>query len=183
MNRGLEIQREKEKNFEREREREIVSSGYWVIISFSGFYYLDRGHGDFLRNDSQYDQQTSDNPGNGRSWCGPFKTWQTIYNYDITYGFSEEEANLVLGGKVALWSEQADPAVLDARIWPRTSAMAETLWSGNRDETGKKRYAEATDRLNEWRYRMVRRGTGAEPIQPLWCIRNPGMCNTVQPFA
>ena len=109
------------------RKREIVSSGYWVIISFSGFYYLDRRHGDFLRNDSQYDQQTSDNPGNGGSWCGPFETWQTIYNYDITYGFSEEEANLVLGGKVALWSEQADPAVLDARIWPRTSAMADTV--------------------------------------------------------
>ena len=80
--------------------------------------------------------------------------------------------------EVALWSEQADPAVLDARIWPRASAMAETLWSGNRDEIGKNRYAEATDRLNEWRYRMVRRGVGAESIQPLCCIRNPGMCNT-----
>ena len=181
MNRGLEIQREKEKNFE--REREIVSSGYRVIVSSSDFYYLDCGQGDFLGNDSQYDQQTSDNSGNGESWCGPFKTWQTIYNYDIKYGLSEEEAKLVLGGEVALWSEQADPAVLDARIWPRTSAMAETLWSGNQDETGKKRPAEATNRLNEWRYRMVRRGIGAEPIQPLWCIRNPGMCNTVQPFA
>ncbi|KAL4601350.1 hypothetical protein ACB092_11G266700 [Castanea dentata] len=166
-----------------ENTKKIVSSGYQVIVSSSDFYYLDCGHSDFLGNDSQYDQQTSDNSGNGGSWCGPFKTWQTIYNYDITYGLSEEEANLVLGGEVALWSEQADPAVLDARIWPRTSAMAETLWSGNRDETGKKRYAEATDRLNEWRCRMVRRGIGAEPIQPLWCIRNPGMCNTVQPFA
>ena len=76
-----------------------------------------------------------------------FQTWQTIYNYDITYGLSEEEANLVLGGEVALWSEQADPAVLDARIWPRTSAMAETLWSGNRDETGKKRYVEQLRQL------------------------------------
>ncbi|KAK7851634.1 beta-hexosaminidase 2 [Quercus suber] len=95
----------------------------------------------------------------------------------------KEEANLVLGGEVALWSEQADPTVLDARIWPRTSAMAETLWSGNWDETGKKRYAEAIDRLNEWRYRMVRRCIGAKPIQPLWCIRNPGMCNTIHPFA
>nr|POE90467.1 beta-hexosaminidase 2 [Quercus suber] len=166
-----------------ENTKKIVSFGYRVIVSSSDFYYLDCGHGDFLGNDSQYDQQTSDNSGNGGSWCGPFKTWQTIYNYDITYGLSKEEANLVLGGEVALWSEQADPAVLDARIWPRTSAMAETLWSGNWDETGKKRYAEATDRLNEWRYRMVRRGIGAEPIQPLWCIRNPGMCNTVQPFA
>ena len=69
--------------------------------------------------------------------------------YDITYGLSEEEANLVLGGEVALWFKQADPAVLDARIWPRISAMVETLWSGSQDETGKKRYAEATDRLNE----------------------------------
>ena len=139
----------------REREREIVSSGYRVIVSSSDFYYLYCGHGDFLGNDNQYDQQTSDNSGNGGSWCGPFKTWQTIYNYDITYGLSEKEANLVLGGEVALWSEQADPAVLDARIWPRTSAMAETLWSRNRDERGKKRYADTTDRLNEWRYRMV----------------------------
>ena len=112
-----------------------------------------------------------------------FQNMTNHIHYDITYGLSKEEVNLVLGGEVALWSEQADPAVLDARIWPRTSAMAETLWSGNRDETGKKRYAEATDRLNEWRYRMVQRGIGAEPIQPLWCIRNPGMCNLVQPFA
>ncbi|XP_022153436.1 beta-hexosaminidase 2 [Momordica charantia] len=160
--------------------KRIVSSGYRAIVSSSDFYYLDCGHGDFLGNDSRYDQQANGDPENGGSWCGAFKTWQTIYNYDITYGLSEEEAELVLGGEVALWSEQADPTVLDARLWPRASAMAESLWSGNRDETGKKRYAEATDRLNEWRYRMVNRGIGAEPIQPLWCIRNPGMCNTVQ---
>uniref|UniRef100_A0A2N9EX30 Plant heme peroxidase family profile domain-containing protein n=1 Tax=Fagus sylvatica TaxID=28930 RepID=A0A2N9EX30_FAGSY len=122
-----------------ENTKKIVSSGYRVIVSSSDFYYLDCGHGGFLGNDSEYDQQTSDNSGNGGSWCGPFKTWQTIYNYDITYGLSEEEANLVLGGEVALWSEQADPTVLDTRIWPRTSAMAETLWSGNRDETGEKK--------------------------------------------
>ncbi|KAJ8773026.1 hypothetical protein K2173_028203 [Erythroxylum novogranatense] len=158
----------------------IVSSGYRTIVSSSEFYYLDCGHGDFLGNDSQYDQSSprSRDKDNGGSWCGPFKTWQTIYNYDITYGLTEEEARLVLGGEVALWSEQADPTVLDQRIWPRTSAMAETLWSGNRDEKGMKRYAEATDRLNEWRYRMVGRGIRAEPLQPLWCIRNPGMCNT-----
>ncbi|KAF2319321.1 hypothetical protein GH714_014787 [Hevea brasiliensis] len=161
----------------------IVSAGYRAIVSSSEFYYLDCGHGDFLGNDSQYDQPpTGGSAGNGGSWCGPFKTWQTIYNYDITYGLSQEESKLVLGGEVALWSEQADPTVLDARIWPRASAMAETLWSGNRDETGMKRYAGAMDRLNEWRYRMVSRGIHAEPLQPLWCIRNPGMCNTVHPF-
>ncbi|XP_022747232.1 beta-hexosaminidase 2-like [Durio zibethinus] len=163
--------------------KKITEAGYRAIVSSSDFYYLDCGHGGFLGNDSQYDQQTAGgNSGNGGSWCGPFKTWQTIYNYDITNGLSEDEAKLVLGGEVALWSEQADPTVLDSRIWPRTSAMAEALWSGNRDESGKKRYAEATDRLNEWRYRMVSRGIKAEPIQPLWCVRNPGMCNIVNSF-
>ncbi|KAF8403969.1 hypothetical protein HHK36_012079 [Tetracentron sinense] len=170
--------------------KRIVSAGYRAIVSSSDFYYLDCGHGGFVGNESRVDRQTGDDPGNpfnynggnGGSWCGPFKTWQRVYDYDITYGLTEEEAKLVLGGEVALWSEQADATVLDARIWPRASAMAETLWSGNRDETGKKRYAEATDRLNEWRYRMVGRGIGAEPIQPLWCATNPGMCNLVQPL-
>ncbi|KAL6557440.1 Beta-hexosaminidase 2 [Orobanche minor] len=159
--------------------KKIVSSGYRAIVSSSDYYYLDCGHGGFVGNDTQYDHPPGSDQGNGGSWCGPFKTWQTIYNYDITYGLNKTESKMVLGGEVALWSEQADATVMDSRIWPRASAMAEGLWSGNRDEMGKKRYAEATDRLNEWRYRMVRRGIGAEPIQPLWCVRNPGMCNTV----
>lgn len=162
--------------------KRIVSAGYQAIVSSSDYYYLDCGHGDFLGNNSEYDQPPGTDPSGG-SWCGPFKTWQTIYDYDITEGLTEEESKLVLGGEVALWSEQADPTVLDSRIWPRSSAFAEAMWSGNRDETGMKRYAEATDRLNEWRYRMVARGIGAEPIQPLWCVRHPGMCNTVHPFA
>ncbi|KAG9441548.1 hypothetical protein H6P81_017402 [Aristolochia fimbriata] len=168
--------------------KRIVESGYRVIVSSSDFYYLDCGHGDFVGNESRFDRQISDPPGepfnygngSGGSWCGPFKTWQRVYDYDIAYGLSEAEAELVLGGEVALWSEQADATVLDPRIWPRASAMAEALWSGNRDGNGKKRYAAATDRLNEWRYRMVKRGIGAEPIQPLWCVMHPGMCNTVQ---
>ncbi|KAL2330926.1 hypothetical protein Fmac_018507 [Flemingia macrophylla] len=162
--------------------KKIVSSGYRTIVSSAQFYYLDCGHGTYVGNNSAYDNQNGDDTDNkGGSWCAPFKTWQTIYNYDITYGLSEEEAKLVLGGEVALWSEQADSTVLDARIWPRSSALAEALWSGNRDEKGVKRYAEATDRLNEWRSRMVSRGIRAEPIQPLWCLKNPGMCNTFHP--
>lgn len=168
--------------------KKIVSAGYRAIVSSSEFYYLDCGHGSFMGNDSRYDKQVSDDPempfnfngGQGGSWCGPFKTWQRIYSYDITHGLTEEEAELVIGGEVALWSEQADSTVLDKMVWPRASAMAEALWSGNRDESGRKRYAEATDRLNEWRYRMVERGIGAEPIQPLWCLNNPTMCNLVQ---
>lgn len=161
--------------------KKLVSAGYRTIVSSSDYYYLDCGHGDFVGNNSIYDQPPGFEQGKGGSWCGPFKSWQLIYNYDITYGLTETEAKLVLGGEVALWSEQADPTVLDSRIWPRASSMAEVLWSGNRDETGKKRYAEATNRLNEWINRMVSRGVKSEPIQPLWCIRNPGMCDTLNP--
>ncbi|KAK1401357.1 Beta-hexosaminidase [Heracleum sosnowskyi] len=160
--------------------KRIVNAGYRAIVSSSDFYYLDCGHGGFVGNDSQYAQKPGTDQGKGGSWCAPFKTWQTIYNYDITYGLNKEQAKLVLGGEVALWTEQADPTVLDSRVWPRASAMAEALWSGNVNESGMKRYAEATDRLIEWRHRMVNRGIGAEAIQPLWCIRNPTMCNTVQ---
>lgn len=67
----------------------------------------------------------------------------------------------MLGGEVALWSEQADSTVLDSRLWPRASALAESLWSGNRDERGVK---------DRWRYRMVKRGIGAEHIQPLTIV-------------
>jgi hexosaminidase len=155
----------------------LVQAGYRVIVSSATFYYLDCGHGDFVGNNSVYDDQRSDFDTQGGSWCGPFKTWQRVYDYDIAYNLTADEAKLVIGGEVALWTEQADATVLDAKLWPRTSAMAEALWSGNRDASGVKRYAEATDRLNDWRHRMVGRGIRAEPIQPLWCRTRPGMCN------
>ncbi|KAF0905894.1 hypothetical protein E2562_008922 [Oryza meyeriana var. granulata] len=159
----------------------IVQAGYRAIVSSASFYYLDCGHGDFVGNNSVYDDPRSDYDSNGGSWCGPYKTWQRVYDYDITHGLTADEAKLVIGGEVAMWTEQVDAAVLDGRVWPRASAMAEALWSGNCDAaTGRKRYAEATDRLTDWRHRMVGRGVRAEPIQPLWCRSRPGMCNLVR---
>ncbi|XP_066400251.1 beta-hexosaminidase 2-like [Miscanthus floridulus] len=158
----------------------IVQAGYRAIVSSASFYYLDCGHGGFVGNNSIYDDPNSDYKADGGSWCGPYKTWQRVYDYDIAYGLTPEEAQLVIGGEVAMWTEQVDTVVLDGRVWPRASAMAEALWSGNRDASGRKRYAEATDRLIDWRQRMVGRGVRAEPIQPLWCRTRPGMCNAVQ---
>ena len=42
---------------------------------------------------------------------------------------SPEERKRVLGGEAAMWSEFVTPEIIDSRIWPRTAAIAERLWS------------------------------------------------------
>lgn len=42
---------------------------------------------------------------------------------------TEEEKARILGGEAVMWSELATPATIDSRIWPRTAAIAERLWS------------------------------------------------------
>ncbi|MCH4551948.1 beta-N-acetylhexosaminidase [Aestuariibaculum lutulentum] len=42
---------------------------------------------------------------------------------------TEDERNRILGGEVTMWSELVTPLTIDSRIWPRTAAIAERLWS------------------------------------------------------
>ncbi|OMH81702.1 Beta-hexosaminidase 2 [Zancudomyces culisetae] len=147
---------------------DIVKKGYRVVASPYMDTYLDCGHGPILTNMPK-----------GNSWCNPFKSWMRIYDYDpLTNITDAASAELVLGGEVALWSEQSDPVVLDRYLWPRAAAYGETLWSGRNDTaTGKPRgFDNSAPRIQEHRERLLLRGIAAEPLVPLWCVRNPGMC-------
>lgn len=42
---------------------------------------------------------------------------------------SEEETARILGGEATMWSELTTSLTIDSRIWPRTIAIAERLWS------------------------------------------------------
>lgn len=159
----------------------VIAKNLRVITSPSDYWYLDCGRGQWLST-----------PSGGTSWCDPFKDWMRMYSYDPLTNLTDpphpsmdpsdsskafQAHPLVIGGETAMWTEMTDPVNLDVVVWPRASAVAEVLWSGKTDLTGKVRSVEqALPRILALRRRMVRRGIRADMVQMEWCELNPGHC-------
>ncbi|KAL9937631.1 hypothetical protein V8E36_003176 [Tilletia maclaganii] len=154
----------------------ILSStapGVKLIHAPSDYFYMDCGAGGWLGNAPER-----------QSWCA-FVPWQKSYSFDPLAGTEGVAggAERVLGGEAALWSEQADEHSMDSYLWPRVGSAAEVFWTGASYKDGsasvKRSVTEALPRLHDLRFRLVDRGYGARPIQPLWCALRPGQCDLV----
>jgi hexosaminidase len=105
----------------------------------------------------------------------------TIYLVDPleneTAGLTGEEKSRVLGGEVCMWTEYVSIENVDSRIWPRTAAVAERLWSPEetKDIASMYRRLDAVSRKLDWLglthlssyLPMLRRMAGDQPIDQL----------------
>lgn len=136
---------------------QFFSRGHKVIVSNYDALYLDCGFAGWVTD--------------GHNWCSPYSGWQKIYENRMET-IAGDYVSQVLGAEATLWTEQADEHVLDSRIWPRASAMAERLWT---DPKSGWRAAESRMLIN--RHRLVQiAGIGADRLQPEWCLQNEGDC-------
>jgi len=96
--------------------------------------------------------------------------WSTYYKCDPRdFNGTKAQKELVLGGHACMWGEWVDETNFLPLVWPRGSAAAEKLWTGNSTAA----VSSAQERLERFRCFMVRQGIPASPIAPGSCEHPP----------
>ncbi|XP_060520214.1 chitooligosaccharidolytic beta-N-acetylglucosaminidase-like [Cylas formicarius] len=134
----------------------LLDNNYTLILSNFDSLYLDCGFSSWVAT--------------GNNWCSPYKGWQQAYN-NTPARIVGDRTNQVLGGEAAIWTEQADSASAEGRIFPRASAFGEALWTEPSTT-----WAEAEERFLLHRERLVSLGILADALEPEWCRQNQQNC-------
>ena len=66
---------------------------------------------------------------------------------------------------------KVDENSLEMKLWPRSAALAERMWSNPTDD-----WRAAEQRLMHHRQLLVDRGIKADALKPAWCYQNSGLC-------
>jgi hexosaminidase len=90
--------------------------------------------------------------------------WKTFYECDPR-DFNGT-VDLMIGGHASMWGEMVDASNFITRVWPRASAVAERLWTG--DVSGEVENT-VDKRIHRFRCHMVQQGFAAGPTGPGVC--------------
>lgn len=96
----------------------------------------------------------------------------TLINPLYLFCIAGNRSKQILGQEALLWTEEADSASIDSRLWPRAAAMAEVVWS--EPTTG---WVDVEQRMLLQRERLIDLGINADSIQPEWCMQNEENCS------
>ena len=143
----------------------LINEGYNVVMSPADRWYFDCGTGSWAAN-------------NYTLPCHPYNQWREMYDYDPAQnylsfpGSDPGRLDQILGGEACAFSETIGADTLEARVWPRGSALAERLWTNPQGSD----WVPAELRFVHQRERMVERGIQSAAANMHWCHQFEDQC-------
>jgi len=143
----------------------MCSKGVKLVQSSYEAYYLDCGEENMFTS--------------GPNWC-PYAMWTNIYANDVLQKLPEECRDNIIGAEVTSWTEQIGDATIHSKLFPRSIALAERLWT-DPAETGTYHdvavWLPALQRMRYVNANLANKCIPTHPLQPQFCLENPEYCD------